>query len=250
MEFLNLRLDRLILLKTVESIERGEIVNLARNIAKHGLLVPITVRRILHTDRYEVISGIKRFYACRMAGIKIIPAYVIQAPPSLARLVIKRGEKQDMFDEAEDIRTALLSEGLEADELAEITGYNEKEVLMYLKLTKLGDFEREIVRRNCLRRECAAEVASFDDTCKRTELLGEVARLRLKLPEVKALCERERQGKKVYKRANRTPKFRDIRLFDNTVSRAVAMLKEAGVKADIASESAMGCTEYKIKIEN
>jgi len=27
-------------------------------------------------------------------------------------------------------------------------------------------------------------------------------------------------------------------------------LKEAGVKADIASESAMGCTEYKIKIEN
>jgi len=33
MEFLNLRLDRLILLKTVESIERGEIVNLARNIA-------------------------------------------------------------------------------------------------------------------------------------------------------------------------------------------------------------------------
>ena len=250
MEFLNLKLDRLILLKTGQRIERGEIVNLARNISKHGLLVPITVRQILHTDRYEVISGVKRFYACRMAGIKLIPSCVINASPSLARLVIKRGEKQDMFDEAEDIRTALLSEGVEADELADITGYSEKEVLMYLRLTKLGDFERELVRRNCLRRECVAEVASFDDVCKRTEMLSDIARLRLRLPEVKALCERERQGKKAYKRANRTPKFRDIRLFDNTVSRAVALLKEAGVKADMDSESAMGYTEYKIKIEN
>ena len=182
--------------------------------------------------------------------MKIIPSYVINASPSLARLIIKRGERQDMFDEAEDIRTALLSEGLETDELSDITGYSEKEILMYLKLTKLGDFEREIVRRNCLRRECVAEVASFDEACKRTELLGDIARLRLRLPEVKSLCERERQGKKLYKRANRTPKFRDIRLFDNTVSRAVALLKEAGVKAYMASESGSGCTEYIIKIEN
>jgi hypothetical protein len=65
MEFLHLKLDRMILLKTCRGVERGEIVNLARNISKHGLLVPITVRRILHTDRYEVISGIKRFTLIR-----------------------------------------------------------------------------------------------------------------------------------------------------------------------------------------
>ena len=250
MEFLNLRVDRLILLKTAERLDRGEIINLARNISRYGLLVPITVRKILNTDRYEVISGIKRFYACRMVGMKIIPACVMDVAPSLARLIIKRGERQDMFEEADNVRSALLTEGVEVEDLAEMSGYSEKELLMYLKLTKMGDLEKEMVRKNSIRRECAAEIAAFDDVSGRTHLLSETARLRLKASEVRALCNRERHGKKHYKRANRSPRFKDIRLFDNTISRAIAMLNEAGVKAEMTSASANGYTEYRVKIEN
>lgn len=252
MEFYSLKMDRLILLKPCEQTERGEIVTLARSIAKHGLLVPITVRRILHTDRYEVISGIKRFYACRLARMTSIPAYVTETPSELARVIIKKKEKQDCFEEAESLRSLILNEALSTEELCDSAGYSEKELYSLLKLTKMGEFEREIVRRNGISREIASEIASFDDICKRTELLSEVIQSRLKLTEVQAMCEKERRGKRAVSKgkANRTPKFRDMRLFDNTLSRAITTLKDAGIKANIMSEQKNGSTEYKIRIEN
>ncbi len=251
MELINVKLDRLILLKTSERTDRGEIVTLARSITKHGVLVPLTVKRILHTDRYEVVSGVKRFYACRLARLKTVPALVIEAEAPISRLIIKRNEKQDWFEEAEAMRSVVLNENLSAEDAAELTGYTERQVLSLLRLTKLGEFERELVRRNNVSKDIASEVAVFDDICKRTELLSEAIRSRLKLTEVVAMCERERQGRRqILQKANRTPKFRDIRLFDNTISRAITLLKDAGVKASVKTEQASGGTEYKIRIEH
>ncbi len=251
MELLNLKLDRLILLKTSEKTDRGEIVALARSIAKHGVLVPITVKQILYTDRYEIISGTKRFYACRLARLKTVPAFVVDAQSALTRLIIKKNEKQDCFEEAEAMRSVILNENLSIEEASDLTGYTEKQILSLLRLTKLGEFEKELVRRNNVNKEIASEIATFDDICKRTELLSEAIRSRLKPAEVATMCERERQGRRrLYQKANKTPKFRDIRLFDNTISRAITLLKEAGVKASVMTEQANGGTEYKIRIEH
>lgn len=250
MEFLNLKTDRLIVLKGCEISERGEVVRLARSIAKHGILVPLTVKRILNTDRYEIISGNKRFFAARMCGFKSVPVYVTEASTSVSRLVIKRNEKQDMFDEAEKIRNAMLTEGLNAEELAEISGYSEKEIVALLRLTKMGDFEKELVRRNRLSREVVCEIAIFDDICKRTELLSEAVVHRMLYNEVRDMCAVARQKKTYNARGNRTPKFRDVKLFDNTVAKAVALLHSSGVKADMKSEITDGVTEYKIRIES
>lgn len=251
MDFCNMRTERLILLKKLDISERGEIVALARSIAKCGLLVPLTVKRILHTDRYEIISGIKRFYACRLAGMKTVPVYIISSKSSaLARLIIKKAEKQDLFEEAEAIRRVLSEESATLDALTDLTGYSEKELYSLIKITKFGDFEREIIRRNGIPLEIASEVASIDETSTRTELLGEIIKARLNLPETKLLCERVRKGKKGPRTAEKSPKFKDMRIFDNTITRAISLLKDAGVKADISTEQIKGGKQYKIKIEN
>lgn len=52
----------------------GEFVESVR---KHGILQPILVRR--RTQGYEVVVGARRLVAARMAGLKEIPAVVIQA---------------------------------------------------------------------------------------------------------------------------------------------------------------------------
>ena len=134
MEFLNLKLDRLILLKTDRCYERGEIISLARSIAKNGILVPLTVSRIIHTDRYEVISGIKRFYACRLAGIKTVPAYVVDKDATIARIIVKKGSEKDYFREGEILKSAIINYELSAEELADITGYKQKEILDLLRI--------------------------------------------------------------------------------------------------------------------
>lgn len=248
MEFLNLKMDRLILLKRYDMAERGEIVALARSIAKHGVLVPITVKRILHTDRFEIISGVKRFYASRIAGEKYIPSYVVSTPSQLARLIIKKGEQNDIFEESESIRTAMLSEGLNAEELAEKSGYSEKEIVYMLRLCKMGDFERELVRRNGISAGIVCEIALFDDICKRTELLSEAIRSRLSVSEVRELCAAELKGRRAL-RHPKSPKLKDMKLFDNTISRAVSLLNGTGIKTKVTSGQKDGIVEYKIRIE-
>ena len=51
---------------------------LASSIRTLGLIQPITVRKV-EDGRYQIISGERRFKACRMAGMTMIPAYVREA---------------------------------------------------------------------------------------------------------------------------------------------------------------------------
>lgn len=52
-----------------------ELLNLADSIRVHGIIQPVTVRRV-HADRYQIISGERRFRASQLAGLKSIPVYV------------------------------------------------------------------------------------------------------------------------------------------------------------------------------
>ncbi len=245
MDLMYINADRIILLRTGERTQRGEIVSLARSIGKLGLLVPLTVRKIEHTDKYELISGVKRFYACRMARISRIPVFITSVTPSLARLTAKKGERQDYFEEAELLRSAVLDSGMSAEELSCSCGYNSQEIIGMLRLTKMTEIEKEMARKNNVSRETLTEIAACDDVLKRTEILSIVINSRLCTAEAVKLMD-----KKLNRRANRTPKFKDIRIFDNTVNKAVAMLKEVGVKAEIESDRQNSGVEYKIRIEN
>ena len=63
------------------TFEQSALDELAASIRTLGLIQPITVRRI-PDGRYQIISGERRFRACRMAGMTAIPAYVREAEDS------------------------------------------------------------------------------------------------------------------------------------------------------------------------
>lgn len=48
---------------------------LIESIAENGVLIPIVVHKA-KSNKYEVISGQRRIYACQKAGIESIPAIV------------------------------------------------------------------------------------------------------------------------------------------------------------------------------
>ena len=57
------------------SFDNEALEGLAESIRSLGLIQPITVRR-KSSDRYQIISGERRFRACRLAGLEEIPAYI------------------------------------------------------------------------------------------------------------------------------------------------------------------------------
>ena len=60
------------------AFDQDALEELASSIRTLGLIQPITVRKVAD-GRYQIISGERRFKACRMAGMTMIPAYVREA---------------------------------------------------------------------------------------------------------------------------------------------------------------------------
>lgn len=58
-----------------KDFDEDTVQELAVSIKELGLIQPITVRKLGY-DRYQIISGERRFRASTLAGLKVIPAYI------------------------------------------------------------------------------------------------------------------------------------------------------------------------------
>jgi ParB-like partition proteins len=57
------------------NFEEDALKELSESIAEHGIIQPLTVRK-LGRDKYQLISGERRFRASQIAGLTEIPAYI------------------------------------------------------------------------------------------------------------------------------------------------------------------------------
>lgn len=57
------------------NFEKNALEELSQSIATHGIIQPLTVRK-LGRDKYQLISGERRFRASQLAGLTEVPAYV------------------------------------------------------------------------------------------------------------------------------------------------------------------------------
>ncbi|MFN9942286.1 MAG: ParB/RepB/Spo0J family partition protein, partial [bacterium] len=57
------------------NFEENALQELSDSIKQHGIIQPLTVRKLGY-DKYQLISGERRFRASQMAGLKEVPAYI------------------------------------------------------------------------------------------------------------------------------------------------------------------------------
>jgi ParB family chromosome partitioning protein len=55
--------------------EKEALIDLSNSIKVHGIIQPVTVRKMGY-DKFQLISGERRFRASQLAGLTQIPAYV------------------------------------------------------------------------------------------------------------------------------------------------------------------------------
>jgi ParB family chromosome partitioning protein len=119
--------------------EKQALEELAQSIRENGILQPILVRQI--GDRYQIVSGERRFRAAKMAGLKYIPAVVrkMNEEQTLLAGLIENIQRQDLnpVEEAKTLREILLNYGLTHDQLAERIGRSRSALTNRLRLLQL-----------------------------------------------------------------------------------------------------------------
>ena len=115
---------------------------LADSIATHGILQPITVRR-LDSGYYQIISGERRWRAARQAGLNEVPVLIIEADDRkvMELSLIENLQREDLnpMEEAAGYHKLMEDFGLTQEECAQRVGKSRPAVANALRLLRLPE---------------------------------------------------------------------------------------------------------------
>lgn len=139
---------------------------LSESIKVHGIIQPLTVRR-LAANKYQIISGERRFQAAGLAGLKTVPAYVRQADDQqmLEMALIENIQRENLnpIEIALSYQRLMSECNLKQEELGERVGKNRSTVTNYLRLLKLPPDIQIALRDNILSMGHARAIISVEN---------------------------------------------------------------------------------------
>ncbi len=122
------------------SFDDDAMRELAQSIKTFGLIQPITVRR-KGDDKYQIISGERRYRACILAGLDMIPAYIRDASEQgMLEMAIVENIQRENLDPIEVAMSyqRLMDEcRLTQEQMADRVGKKRASVANQLRLLKL-----------------------------------------------------------------------------------------------------------------
>jgi ParB family transcriptional regulator, chromosome partitioning protein len=133
------------------NFDETTLQELANSIKEQGVIQPITVRK-LESEKFQLITGERRLKACKIAGLKDIPAYIREATDNEMRemALVENIQREDL--NAIEIATSyqqLIDEcGLTQEILGEKVGKNRTTITNYLRLLKLPKEIQDAVVEN------------------------------------------------------------------------------------------------------
>lgn len=120
--------------------DETSMADLTESVRTHGIIQPLTVRR-LQSGYYQIIAGERRWRAAKQAGLKEVPAVVIEADD---RKVMELGlienlQREDLnpMEEAAGYRTLMEEYGLTQEETAQRVGKSRPTVANAMRLLAL-----------------------------------------------------------------------------------------------------------------
>lgn len=122
------------------SFDSEELEGLAASIRTLGLITPITVRKIAE-NRYQIISGERRYRACQMVGMTEIPAYIRETDDQgmLEMAIVENIQREnlDPIEVAMSYQRLIEECNLTQEQMADRVGKKRASVTNYLRLLRL-----------------------------------------------------------------------------------------------------------------
>ena len=224
-----------------------ELESLSESIKLHGVIQPITVRKV--SGEYELIAGERRLRASKKAGLKNIPAIIVSVDNDSSRdmALIENIQRADLnpFEEALAIRALMSEWGITQSEAAKRLSMSQSALANKLRLLTLSDFERELIIDKDLTERHARALLRLSETKDRIEAIEEISRRNLNVAQSEVLVENMIGARK---RKKPIIFVKDVRLFLNTINKAVGVMNAAGIAAEFNKVQTGDFVEFKIKV--
>jgi ParB family chromosome partitioning protein len=167
------------------------LAELAQSIKELGIIQPVTVRRLGY-DRYQLISGERRFRASQLAGLEEVPAYVRvandEAMLEMALVENIQREELDAIEVAISFQRLVDEVKLTHEQLSEKVGKDRATVTNYLRLLKLPPEVQLGLRQRTIGMGHARALIAINDPARQVELYHRIVESQLSVRAVEDLA--------------------------------------------------------------
>lgn len=229
----------------------SDISALADSIAQNGILQPLSVRRV--NDSYELIAGERRLRAAKMCELQVVPCIIHEMSDreSAILALVENIQRQDLsfFDEASAIEKLISYYGLTQEEAAQKLGKAQSTVANKLRLLRFTADERELITKFGLTERHSRTLLRLASPEDRLIMLEKIIKNKLNVEKTERLVDdyigrvKEHQS---YQRRSKV--FQNVKIFVNTINRAVETMQAAGISADSRKIQGEGYIEYRVRI--
>lgn len=218
--------------------EEQALRGLADSIAENGLINPITVRT-KGDGRFELIAGERRLQATRLLGKSHIGAIIEDADSESSAVVamVENLQRQQLhiFEEAEGIETLIRVQNMTQQKVADRLGVAQSTIANKLRLLKLPQEARELITLNNLsERHARALLTLSGDDGRIMSALNHIIDKNLNVKETEDYISSLDMPPR--KKGRRVAVIKDLRIFFNTVDKAVKTMRQAGLGIDATRE--------------
>jgi ParB family transcriptional regulator, chromosome partitioning protein len=180
------------------TFEEQALNELAASIREQGIIQPITVRKLGY-DKYQIISGERRFRASQLVGLKSVPAYIRiandQAMLEMSLVENIQRENLNAIEVGISYKRLVDECSMTQDDVSKRVGKDRSTVANYIRLLKLPPEIQVAIRDEKITMGHARSIINVDDPVKQLVIFREIMAGQLSVRETEGLA-RQHAGKK------------------------------------------------------
>ena len=233
--------------QTRYTYNREHMQQLIESVKQNGILQPLTATRC--GDGYQLVAGHRRLFAATILKMETVPLIVVDktAEEIAVLCAVENMHREDLnfFEQAAAIKLLIDQLGLTQQQAGDRLGLSQSAVANKLKLLQFEKHISDGIIKNNLTERHARALARLEKP-KQLKALEYILKHQLNVAQTDRYIEKL-LGPAKQKRKT-VIHIKDIRIFANSINKAVNLMKSAGFDAQIHQNITETAAEYKIVI--
>ena len=224
------------------NFDREGLAELAMSIKRYGVLQPLSIRKV--QDHYELVSGERRLRAAKLIGLDRVPCIIlgVNDPDSSVLALVENLHRRDLdfIEEAEGIDRLIKEYNMSQEEAARRLGKSQSAVANKLRLLRLPSDVLDALRANGLTERHGRALLRLPDANAQRAALQYIIENGLTVAAtdeyIELLLTEPSEEQQDAAEPKRTFVLKDVRIFLNSLSKSLDLMKQGGIDAGMKRE--------------
>ena len=203
------------------------LAELADSIRQHGILQPLSVRRVGTT--YELIAGERRLRAAQMAGLNEIPCIIMSMDDRESRMaaMVENLQRQDLdfVEEARGISNLMQQWSMSQEQAAKLLGKSQSAVANKLRLLRHSPQVLQALREGELTERHGRALLKLQSEEQKLAAIAVIVRQGM------SVARTEKYIQELLTEAEASPRKVNLGAFLNSLSQNLAKIQQSGIPA-------------------